>query len=1554
MAVWTVIVKNNSGSDQAIEDLGLTISDGTQIILSDEFTYSEIADSDDLRALVSTGDLVVNDGTSDLSAQDGVDYLSLENLKKLYDDVLLRDGSSSLTGDWDAGDFQIRAKQVYADVPTGTSPFLVESTTLVPNLNADLWGGNRFVDYLDQAVRRIDSPTFAGLTLTNVPAGTSDYDKFLVLDSGVVKYRTGDQMLSDIGAASSSGTTNDTFIINSDKDDTTVQLILDRTTGGPAILGWDGSELASNVDVNHEGSLTQLVNKKYVDYAVTSLGASYYMLDTSSGISDYKLCSLTPSGDAETYLEVVGLNDGDYVGGWISPVGESPNVLLTGDFNFYITAEKITGTKTLKLYWKMYEVKSDTSEVLIETSSISNEITNSKDTFVIPLLLASDYIPDSDSRIVGKLYASVTGSGNAPTVRIYYQGGTGSRWDIPANTEVFRNVFVPYVGAVQDVDLGSYSLTANDLTITSPSNIYALDHDSFSGFVADEHVAHSGVSIIAGTGLTGGGTIAASRTLNVDSEWVQDLVGDMVTGNTETFIIVTYQDSDGTIDFVVPVKDEDDMASNSDVHLATQQSIKAYVDNSISGSSLYAFKTITGITNDVVADATSDTLTLSSANAILSIVGNSTTDTITFTVDETQINHDNLSGFVANEHVDHSSVSINAGTGLSGGGDLTTSRTLALSHLGLESLSDPNADRIMFWDDSEGALKWLRPGAGLAINTSEMDIELALPSDENLVGYWSFDDGTGTVAVDGSGNGNNGTLVNMEEADWVDGVVGKCLSFDGSGEYVDCGADASLDLGTNSFSVSFWLSLSNNDADGSFVTKKTSSYSGIDSGFTIMQDSLSTGTFRAIIADGSNVVITNLYKDNMPANDTYHHVLFVFDRINNEVYMYLDGIRSSETGDISSVTGSINTEQPLKIGAAFYSSACLIDEVRIYNRALTPSEIKALYLYPAGNKGHKINRTQVYGLTASDSPTFTTVKLSNLTDGYVPYHVSDASGLANSPIYTDGTNVGIGTAYPGYALDIFKDAGAGTQSILRIVNSNTTFAKGLGPQLYFGAATGTNLGYLSATMAGSSFNDGSVITLKNRAGNYGYLNVIINGDERVRISSNGNVGFRTTNPQANVEIEDGGTSNNVLLKITADDSVPWALMIGNDTYSTDDTLGLGFFVGNSGSAYIINRGAEDLYLQASGTINASDIYLRAEDKIYFQDYNDNSPSTKIIMDMQNGRLGIGVIPDVQLDVLSPTDEEVLRVCNYTNSDTATTSIVFRGRDRGGTPWITGKIGVQQHIVAPDYDRDSSLIFYNADDQSLTERMRINYNGNVLIGTTTDNAGRLQVLSTSEQLRLEYDNSHYTSFTVGSGGNLTITPIGNLYVSGASIVLPASEYLNFGGTQGSGGYGIRDNSGTMEYKNSGGSWTAIGSGGSFTSKARAHRSGDQTIPNETWTKVQLDVEDYDVAGEFDNTTNYRFTATSAGYYLVTAAATFSDIPDGKDAAVAIETTGGNTKCRAIAYSSGSTDVLIAPVVADIVYLNAGEYLELWVAHHGGAGIEVVGGTWATYMSVHRLS
>ena len=65
------------------------------------------------------------------------------------------------------------------------------------------------------------------------------------------------------------------------------------------------------------------------------------------------------------------------------------------------------------------------------------------------------------------------------------------------------------------------------------------------------------------------------------SEQVQDIIGPMFASNTETFIDVAYDDSDGTLDLVVPVKDEDNMASDSATHLATQQSIKAYVDSQI-------------------------------------------------------------------------------------------------------------------------------------------------------------------------------------------------------------------------------------------------------------------------------------------------------------------------------------------------------------------------------------------------------------------------------------------------------------------------------------------------------------------------------------------------------------------------------------------------------------------------------------------------------------------------------------------------------------------------------------------------------------------------------------------------------------------------------------------------------------------------------------------------------------------------------------------------------------------------------------------------------------
>ncbi|MHC4316902.1 MAG: hypothetical protein ACYSW3_31055, partial [Planctomycetota bacterium] len=70
-----------------------------------------------------------------------------------------------------------------------------------------------------------------------------------------------------------------------------------------------------------------------------------------------------------------------------------------------------------------------------------------------------------------------------------------------------------------------------------------------------------------------------TKETNQDDSW--DLVPPNTVTGTHTFITVTYQDATNDVDFVVPVLDEDDMVTDSAVHLATQQSIKAYVDSNL-------------------------------------------------------------------------------------------------------------------------------------------------------------------------------------------------------------------------------------------------------------------------------------------------------------------------------------------------------------------------------------------------------------------------------------------------------------------------------------------------------------------------------------------------------------------------------------------------------------------------------------------------------------------------------------------------------------------------------------------------------------------------------------------------------------------------------------------------------------------------------------------------------------------------------------------------------------------------------------------------------------
>jgi hypothetical protein len=64
-------------------------------------------------------------------------------------DYVKRDGTTSLTGNWDAGSFEIRAEIFQSDVTTGTKPLTIASTTLCDNLNADLLDGQEGAYYLN-------------------------------------------------------------------------------------------------------------------------------------------------------------------------------------------------------------------------------------------------------------------------------------------------------------------------------------------------------------------------------------------------------------------------------------------------------------------------------------------------------------------------------------------------------------------------------------------------------------------------------------------------------------------------------------------------------------------------------------------------------------------------------------------------------------------------------------------------------------------------------------------------------------------------------------------------------------------------------------------------------------------------------------------------------------------------------------------------------------------------------------------------------------------------------------------------------------------------------------------------------------------------------------------------------------------------------------------------------------------------------------------------------------------------------------------------------------
>jgi len=104
---------------------------------------------------------------------------------------------------------------------------------------------------------------------------------------------------------------------------------------------------------------------------------------------------------------------------------------------------------------------------------------------------------------------------------------------------------------------------------------------------------------------------------------------------------------------------------------------------------------------------------------------------------------------------------VTAGTGLSGGGS-SGDVTVNLSHLGLESLSDPDADRLFMWDDSAGAAAFVAVGTGINLSGTSMTIGQSVGTSDNV----QFQNLvlSGDLTVNGTTTSVNTTNTNVTDA----------------------------------------------------------------------------------------------------------------------------------------------------------------------------------------------------------------------------------------------------------------------------------------------------------------------------------------------------------------------------------------------------------------------------------------------------------------------------------------------------------------------------------------------------------------------------------------------------------------------------------------------------------------------------------------------------------------------------------------------------------------------------------------------------------------------
>jgi hypothetical protein len=208
------------------------------------------------------------------------------------------------------------------------------------------------------------------------------------------------------------------------------------------------------------------------------------------------------------------------------------------------------------------------------------------------------------------------------------------------------------------------------------------------------------------------------------------------------------------------------------------------------------------------------------------------------------------------------------------------------------------------------------------------------PLSRGLVGCWLFNEGGGNKLWDISGNGNHGTLINMDpSSDWVASPKGSALDFDNTDDYVDLGDPVVAAFGTGDFSAEIWVfptgTVNFERFFGYWTIGGTLGWAIEDNGALDWIDFVTSSNVRA--------------RSQIFTRSRWHHVGCT--RRGSTLSIYVDGVKGAD----ATALDDVDPGTKLSVGAYSYPWSGRIAKCGIYNRALSASEIRWLYVEPYAN-----------------------------------------------------------------------------------------------------------------------------------------------------------------------------------------------------------------------------------------------------------------------------------------------------------------------------------------------------------------------------------------------------------------------------------------------------------------------------------------------------------------------------------------------------------------------------------------------------------------------------